>query len=131
MPESPTHASPEQEAVLRDARARIIWGEPPAEVAEWLVGNGVDRYHVSQKMKEFMRERAAAIRGEGVAEMWKGVGIFIVAATPVAAVYFAGYIAVKLFAVCAVAALYGACRFIHGLDLAVTGRMRGSISRPH
>jgi len=116
------------ESLLRDARAKIIWGEAPEAVAEWLLAGGLDRWHVDREIKRFTRERATAVRCEGVGEMWKGAGIFLAGAVPNIGLYLAGYVHTKLFAVGCAAALYGIYRFIHGLVLAVTGRMRGSLS---
>jgi hypothetical protein len=117
-----------EEALLRDARARIIWGEAPEEVAQSLQAAGVDRWQVAQEVKRFTRERANAIRCEGVGEMWKGAGIFLAAVIPNIGIYLAGYVVPKLLAIGGAGALYGIYRFVHGLVLATTGRMRGSLS---
>ena len=48
-----------------EARARITWGDPPDEVRDWLVAQGVDRVVAEDVV-------AGAVRGRDLALRWKG-----------------------------------------------------------
>jgi hypothetical protein len=49
--------------VLSEARARIIWGEPAADVRAYLIAKGVTDEEADARLGEFCAERNAEIRG--------------------------------------------------------------------
>ena len=57
--------TPQPEQVLIDARARIIWGDPPAEVRDFLMENSIPAAEADAQIKTFVRERIAEIRRTG------------------------------------------------------------------
>ena len=58
--------NPKPGQAMADARARIIWGDPAAEVRDFLVENGVPAAEADAKIKTFVRERLAEIRKTGL-----------------------------------------------------------------
>ena len=58
--------NPKPGQVMADARARIIRGDPAAEVRDFLVENGVPAAEADAKIKTFVRERLAEIRKTGL-----------------------------------------------------------------
>jgi hypothetical protein len=54
------------EVLLSEARARIVWGESPATVRDYLITNGMSDLDADAKVKEFKAERNAEIRRIGL-----------------------------------------------------------------
>ena len=56
-----------------EARARILWGESPAEVEHWLVGRGLTEEQAEVIIREIGKERAFGIRRSGLRSIRTGV----------------------------------------------------------
>jgi hypothetical protein len=54
------------------ARAKISWGEPPPEVTAYLVVQGFSRQEASELVNELFKERASAIRIDGIKKVFIG-----------------------------------------------------------
>jgi hypothetical protein len=103
-----------------EARARISWGDPPHEVAGYLLTQGFDYEQASAMVQELVRERNAAIRGTGIKYIVGGIGMVCV---PVAATcYFwsVGYIYVKTYLITIVIGLGGIGLAIKGASMVVS-----------
>jgi hypothetical protein len=61
------------DTVLSEARARIIWGETPLTVREFLVARGVSRAVAEAQVQEYVHERNREIRGIGMRSLLEGV----------------------------------------------------------
>jgi uncharacterized protein YjeT (DUF2065 family) len=48
-----------------EARANIIWGEPPADVREFLISEGIPAAVAEEKIAEFVQERSQELRSVG------------------------------------------------------------------
>jgi len=59
--------------VMSEARARVIWGEPPSSVRDFLIGNGVSQPLADAKLKEFELERSQELRRIGLRNVLTGV----------------------------------------------------------
>ena len=66
-----------REQVLIEARAKIIWGEPVAEVRSFLLANGVSDADAAAAVKGFIAERNADIRKIGIRKIVIGAGLAI------------------------------------------------------
>jgi hypothetical protein len=100
-----------------EARAKILWGDPPAEVALFLMGHGIPASEASAMVEELFEERAATIRGNGIEKMVIGGMLIFV---PIAAWFIfmhLGYILVKTFLVTIVAGLCGVWMVIKGVTM--------------
>jgi hypothetical protein len=65
--------------VMTEAKAKIIWGESPDSVRDFLISNGMSKTDADTKIKEFKDERNAEIRGLAVKSIVIGVVLIIVA----------------------------------------------------
>src|SRR6516162_9551119 len=58
--------------LIVEARAKIIWGEEPASVRNFLVSNGMSANDAEVKLRDLIRERNAEIRKLGVRDVLIG-----------------------------------------------------------
>src|SRR5262249_21159154 len=78
----PLAAQPNKTQALFEARAKISWGDPPAEVLKYLMIQGYPYDEAAQIVQEMFAERAAAIRQKGFVYMAGGVGMICVPILP-------------------------------------------------
>jgi len=69
-----------REQVLIEARAKIIWGEPAADVRSFLLTNGISDADAAAAVKSFIVERNAEIRKIGIRKIVIGAGLAILTA---------------------------------------------------
>jgi hypothetical protein len=122
------HTIPEPIAI--EARAKIMWGEPPVKVRAYLMSKNVGEKEAAVLLEEVMTERAASIRSDGMKKIWLG-SAFI--AAPVI-YYFVthlwiGYWSLKLFAGLVVLAAVGLAKLTSGVSLVLRPRaVRGDLA---
>jgi len=104
--------------VLVDARARIIWGESPQSVRDFLVSNGLPADVADTKLLEFQLERNRELRRIGLRNVLIG-GVLTAAAGVALGLSLRGASAtsgiVRALAVVLLAGLYGLWKFIKGI----------------
>ncbi len=103
-----------------EARAKILWGDPPKEVIRFLMMQGFSRDEASTLVHELFRERAATVRGNGIRNIVVGIGLMC---TPIVAYIIfmsIGVIYVKLFAVTIMGGVWGLWLFIKGIFMVIT-----------
>jgi hypothetical protein len=104
--------------IMTDARARIIWGESPHSVRDFLVSSGVSVDAADSKVLEFQLERNRELRRIGLRNVLIG-GVLAAAAS--IALYLSFPIAsatsgiVRALAVVLLAGLYGWWKLIKGI----------------
>jgi hypothetical protein len=103
-----------------DARARIIWGESPESVRDFLISHGIAATEVDAHIKAFEAERNAEIRKAGVRNVAVGAAILLAAGIIfypcyryLDAVSYTG--GVRLIIAFAIGGLYGLWRLAKGL----------------
>ena len=64
---------------LSEARAKIIWGEPPSAVRDYLLQKGLSPAEADAKVGEFVRERNAEIRLCAIQKILLGVVLLLFA----------------------------------------------------
>ena len=77
-PEPMEHWSLSPEARERaevEARAKIMWGDPPEEVGKYLVSLCYSEPQAAEVVQGLIKERLAAVRANGVKQMVKGGGL--------------------------------------------------------
>jgi len=122
------HAIPEPIAV--DARAKIMWGEPPDKVRDYLMSKHVGEKDAALLLEEVMAERAASIRSDEMKKVWLG-SAFI--AAPIA-YYFVthlwiGYWSLKFFAGLIVLGAVGLAKLTSGISMVLRPRaVRGDLA---
>lgn len=79
---NPPHAP---EALARDARARVIWGDPPETVIRWLADHGVPEAEARDIVRGARMERGREIRLMGLRDA--GIGLLLLALGVAIALY--------------------------------------------
>jgi hypothetical protein len=121
------------EPIAVEARAKIIWGEPPAKVFVYLQEKGVGDKDAQTLLAELLRERASTIRHDGMKKIWVGS---LLLALPIGYYFIAlamGVIYLKLFAGLLVAGAFGLWRLSTGVSMVLkpgstTGDLSDSVS---
>jgi hypothetical protein len=65
----------EPDKLISEARARIMWGESPSAIREFLVANGISDPVADARITEFILERNREIRSIGVRDALTGAGL--------------------------------------------------------
>lgn len=102
-----------------EARAKVLWGDPPEEVLKYLMIQGFSHSEASSLVQGLFRERAATIRGNGITKIV--VGIALIGVPIVAFFIFSsmGVIPLKLFAITIIVGLWGAWMIFNGIFMVV------------
>lgn len=118
-----------------EARARIIWGESPAEVQHWLVMDcGLTEEQAEVVIAEIRKERAFEVRRSGLRLLQTGLGILIVSGAVVSFFWHliksppADRFEYTMFALGVVGILWGVHRCGKGFSHLLTGQARGSLT---
>jgi len=74
------------EKLLVDARARLVWGEPPDDVRNMLLDNGLDTQFVDNVMHSIQTSRGRSMRKKGFRDT--AIGAAVVVGTTIWAVTF-------------------------------------------
>ena len=61
-----------------EARARISWGDPPREVAAYLMSLGYKKEEALEMVNEMFKERASAFRAKGIKYIFGGIALILV-----------------------------------------------------
>ena len=56
----------DHDALISEARARIVWGESRPSVCEFLTSNGISESEAGARIREFQRERNGEVRRLGI-----------------------------------------------------------------
>ena len=71
----------ELDEIITEARARIIWGEEPASVRDFLVSNGMQESEAASALKGLCAERNREVRKIGARDAVIGAVLIGIAAT--------------------------------------------------
>jgi hypothetical protein len=112
-----------------EARAKIIWGEPPEKVLAFLQENGLGDKDAFSLLSELKKERAGNIRSSGVKKIT--IGALLVPIPLIAYLFFmwAEVISLKIMAVTGLVGVVGAWKVIEGISMIVAPNSeRGDLS---
>src|SRR5438034_5182066 len=98
-----------------EARAKISWGDPPADVISYLRMQGFSYEEASSLVGAMFRERAATIRANGIRKSFIGIGLICVPVVALLVFLSMGYLPIKLFAVTLMIGTYGAWTLLKGV----------------
>jgi len=105
-----------REQIEAEARAKIIWGEPPAAVFGYLRSQGVPPAEAKALMVELQAERLAEVRAAGVRKIVYGALLMV---SPFAywmiSALTIGRIYLYVLAAAIIGAFYGLSRLIDGI----------------
>jgi hypothetical protein len=124
--------TPSPEALIYEARARILWGEPIAEVCAWLQERGVDQQRIDDVIRVSLAERAAVVRKRAIMETVIGGGIVLGTAALMAAyIQFTANSGGRKsgFGIIVAVGFYGLYRLCRGIMWLISGAgVRGSLT---
>jgi hypothetical protein len=98
-----------------EAKARIMWGDPPMQVLAYLRSQGYGKEESSVLVDELVQERAATLRGKGIINI---IGGSILICLPVGAIVVLrneGYINSKLVGIMFLLGVYGIYLVVKGV----------------
>lgn len=104
--------------IISEARARVIWGEPPLNVRNFLISNGVSAAIAEGKIKEFDLERNRELRRMGLRNVLIGGTLFGAAGVTLYlsfAIASASSGIVRALAVAVMAGIYGLWKLVKGI----------------
>lgn len=108
-------------SAVRDARARILWGDPVASVLDGMMEAGVEGGFAQTVVEEAMKERGAEIRKSGIREILIGIPILALGGGAFLLVVFSGMISIVLVGGSLTAAVYGVFRVLRGVTRLLAG----------
>jgi hypothetical protein len=106
------HVDPAKAEV--EARSKIIWGDPPKEVVQFLMMQGFSHEDATVSVRAMFQERATALQGIGIKKIVTGMALM---AVPVVAILIFAYFHVAFITLLAFAiavGLWGAWMFLRG-----------------
>jgi hypothetical protein len=107
------------EQIIRESRAKIMWGEPRQSVFEYMQASGLGDKEASAYLDALFRERAADIRRTGIKKILIGSFWVVVLVAYLAFAALVGVIALKLLALAIVAAVVGVWKILEGIGYIV------------
>lgn len=117
------------ESLIYEARARIMWGDKPDQVMEWLHENGVGEQISRDIIRTSLIERAKEVRSRGVSEAVVGLLIAAAGGAGIGGMYYIGFMQSRVFALCGLAIAFGAFRLLRGIGWILEGgKTSGSVS---
>jgi hypothetical protein len=103
------------ESIIRDARAKVVWGEPRQEVFAFLQSSGFGDKEASDILDTIFRERAADIRKSGITKIIIGIFWIMVLIGYLVVSAIIGIIELKLLVLAGISALVGSWKIIEGI----------------
>jgi hypothetical protein len=100
-----------------EARARISWGDSPKDVTVYLMTQGFSREEAADFVEELFRERAAAVRGNGIKKIIGGVLLICLPIGTFVAFLISGYIYPYILAGTIIAGFYGVWMVFKGISM--------------
>ncbi len=102
-----------------EARAKIMWGDPPEEVVKYLRLQGLSAEEASELIQPLLIERAVTVRANGVRNIV--IGSLMACVPVIAFIIFMSmkYIPMKLFALTVMVGLYGVYKLFNGIFMFV------------
>lgn len=104
------------EHLIRDARAKIMWGESRESVLEYFQQNGVGDKDAIMYIEALFRARATDIRKTGIKKIIIGIFFIALLLAYLAISLFIGVIEMKLLVIAGISALVGAWKIIEGIS---------------
>jgi hypothetical protein len=118
-----------REQAEHEARAKVMWGDSPAQIVSYLMVQGFTHPEATSLADDLFRERTGEVRKNGIGKIIKGSLLMCV---PIVAVVFClaiGFFIVKLVGAAILVGVYGAYLFIKGTLMALAPKSeRGDVS---
>jgi hypothetical protein len=101
--------------VLHEARAKILWGDPPEEVIRFLMIKGFSHEEASGEVRVLFRERVRTVRGTGIRKILMGFFVAVGAAATFLFLFRIGFISIWLLGSIAIACVSGLWMILTGI----------------
>jgi hypothetical protein len=106
-----------------EARAKAMWGDSQDEVTKYLMIQGFSHQEASNLVQPIFRERAAAVRSNGIRKIFTGSGMMCVPVIALFVFLHIGVIPLKIFAITVMIGLYGVWLVINGILMVVAPKL--------
>jgi hypothetical protein len=113
-----------RDALIRDARAKVTWGESHEAVFRYLQAHGLGDMEAEDVLAELFGERAAQIRGDGFKRLAMGM-VFLLCAAAGYFLHREGAISHRPFSATLVLGAWGVWKFAHGFWTVLGARKQG------
>lgn len=101
--------------VLVQARAKLTWGESPEAVFSFLRTEGLAETEAWEVLESLKKERALAVRSEGIRKIVNGFLLALVPVVTYVALSFVGYrYSLRIYCIPVAVGLYGLWQFVGG-----------------
>lgn len=114
-----------REQAEHEARAKAMWGDSREQIISYLMVQGFSHPEAIDMADDLFKERASAVRSNGISKMIKGGGLIGVAALIAIGQVVAGFFSTKLMGIAVLAAVYGAYLIIRGLLMVLAPKSEG------
>jgi hypothetical protein len=98
-----------------EARAKIMWGDDPADVTKFLLTQGYSSDEAKAAIAPLLEDRARTVRKEGVHKIFTGLGMMSVPVIAFIIFQSIGVLPLKLFGATLVVGVWGAWRVLSGI----------------
>jgi hypothetical protein len=102
-----------------EARAKAMWGDSQDQVTGYLLLQGFSHPEAVEFATQLFKERAAAVRANGIRKFFMGFGLVWVPVIAFIVFRTIGYMPLKLMGACILAGVYGAYLALNGILMAV------------
>jgi hypothetical protein len=112
-----------------EARAKAMWGDTKEQVVSYLMIQGFTISEATELATKLFKERAAAVRSNGIRKIIIGIGLMCVPVIALLIFLSIGVIPMKLFALTIMVGLYGFWLLLNGILMAVAPKSeRGDVA---
>jgi hypothetical protein len=135
VPHSPATSNPAAHATLpgrldrdraiAEARSKVMWGEDKKDIAAFLRMQGIPAQEATQILEQLLGERAATIRAEGLAKIFKGAACACVPIIAFFSFMAMAYFPIYPFGATLVVGCYGLYLLFNGFFMFVSPRSEG------
>ncbi|HEY6226593.1 MAG TPA: hypothetical protein VI282_05670 [Verrucomicrobiae bacterium] len=98
-----------------EARAKIMWGDDPAEITKYLMSQGFSADEAKSTLAPMLADRAQMVRKAGVGRMFVGTGMMLLPVVSTIVCLIIGYFPIKLLAITVAIGIWGGWKFLSGL----------------
>jgi hypothetical protein len=108
-----------REQAEHEARAKAMWGDPPEQIASYLMVQGYEREEAMELTQALVKERTSAVRANGIRKAITGFALMWVPVIAFIVFLAAHFMPLKLMGLCILVGVYGAYLLIRGVLMAV------------
>jgi hypothetical protein len=112
-----------------EARAQAMWGDTKEQIVSYLMIQGFSVPEANELATKLFKERAAAVRSNGIRKIIIGTGLMCVPVIALLIFLYIHIIPLKPFAITVMIGLYGFWLFVNGILMAVAPKSeRGDVA---